>query len=167
MKVAGTGHRPDKLGGYGKDVRIKLKRVATKSLELLQPTEVMSGMALGWDTALAEAALELGIPLTAAVPFKGQEGRWPQESKDRYFYLLSQASSVVEVCPPGYAAWKMSKRNEYMNNWADAVLALFDTSVTSGGTWHCIQDGIRKKKRVENAWDIFTGQSDQLTVLKS
>lgn len=30
-------------------------------------------MALGWNTALALAAIELGIPLTAAVPFEGQK----------------------------------------------------------------------------------------------
>jgi hypothetical protein len=36
-------------------------------------------MARGWDLALAKAAVELGLPLFAAIPFVGQESRWPAE----------------------------------------------------------------------------------------
>lgn len=63
--MAGTGHRPDKLGGYGAGVSSRLVDLARAALLRCRPNEVMSGMALGWDTALALGAIELGIPLTA------------------------------------------------------------------------------------------------------
>ena len=50
MKLAGTGHRPDKLGGW--DVPAAHGRVNDSGLavlEQLEPSEVMSGMACGWD----------------------------------------------------------------------------------------------------------------------
>lgn len=68
MLIAATGHRPDKLGGYGRhDAR--LEDIARGYLSMLQPAGVITGMALGWDTRFALAALSLGLPLHAAVPF--------------------------------------------------------------------------------------------------
>jgi hypothetical protein len=36
----------------------------------VEPTHVISDMALGWDLAIAIAMLKLNIPLIAAVPFE-------------------------------------------------------------------------------------------------
>jgi hypothetical protein len=38
----------------------------------MEPTHVISDMALGWDMAVAFAMLKLNIPLIFAVPFEGQ-----------------------------------------------------------------------------------------------
>ncbi|MEG3958811.1 hypothetical protein [Microcoleus sp. herbarium2] len=38
----------------------------------MEPTHVISDMALGWDMAVAIAMLKLNIPLIFAVPFEGQ-----------------------------------------------------------------------------------------------
>jgi hypothetical protein len=65
--VAGTGHRPDKLGGYSDDAFNLLVKIAKHWLEMNKPTRVISGMALGWDQALATAAVEVDIPFVAAV----------------------------------------------------------------------------------------------------
>jgi predicted Rossmann fold nucleotide-binding protein DprA/Smf involved in DNA uptake len=63
MILAFTGHRPSKLGGYGSDVDLKLTRLATKVLDDLKPEQVISGMALGWDQAVAFAAIRAKIPV--------------------------------------------------------------------------------------------------------
>lgn len=55
MIVAGTGHRPNKLGGYGDDVFERLVALARTYLWHMEPWHVISGMALGWDQALAQA----------------------------------------------------------------------------------------------------------------
>ena len=57
MNVAGTGHRPNKLGGYDDDIYQRLVTLAMTYLEETRPKRVISGMALGWDQALAEAAV--------------------------------------------------------------------------------------------------------------
>lgn len=153
MIVCGTGHRPDKLGGYGDDVSDRLRSLARKSLEELQPAKVISGMALGWDTALAWGAYDLGIPLLAAVPFEGQESRWPQRSQKIFKELIQLADEVFVVSPGSYAAWKMQVRNEWMVNNSDTVLALWNG--TDGGTANCVRYAQRKDKPIINLWQEF------------
>ncbi|MBD2505253.1 hypothetical protein H6G83_32415 [Anabaena azotica FACHB-119] len=51
--IAATGHRPTKLGGYSPAVLSRLTDLATAYFERISPTQVISGMALGWDTAIA------------------------------------------------------------------------------------------------------------------
>lgn len=136
MIVAGTGHRPDKLGGYGDDVLKQLYRFACREIERNRPSKIISGMALGWDTALAMAALQLKVPLVAAIPFEGQESQWPEPSQKRYRAILERAKVHV-VCPGGYSPAKMQERNEWMVDRCDILWALWDGS--TGGTANCVR----------------------------
>jgi uncharacterized phage-like protein YoqJ len=155
MVVAGTGHRPPKLGGYGNDVYQRLVVLAEKALREKLPSKVISGMALGWDQALAEAAARLSLPLIAAIPFVGQERLWPDESKKRYETLLQQATEKVVVCEGGYSPSKMQIRNRYMVEKCDVLLALWDGS--PGGTWNCVRYAEAISKPVVNLWDDWLG----------
>jgi len=152
--VAGTGHRPNKLGGYGPKAFERLLALATEVLGELKPTRVISGMALGWDQALAQAAVSLGIPLVAAVPFDGQEAAWPEASQHVYRELLARATEVIVVCPGGYSARSMQRRNEWMVAHSDLLLALWDG--TSGGTGNCIRHARRVDRCVLNVWSRFS-----------
>jgi uncharacterized phage-like protein YoqJ len=137
MIVAGTGHRPNKLGGYNNEAYLKLVAIAEKWIKENQPSKVISGMAQGWDQALAQAAITCGIPLIAAIPFKGQESMWPDKAQKYYRGLLELADSIEYVCEAGYAPYKMQVRNEWMVNNSDKVLAMWDG--TEGGTHNCIK----------------------------
>lgn len=154
MIICGTGHRPDKLGGYSADVFEKLKHTAIVWMADRQVIDkVVSGGALGWDQALAAAALELGIPLTLALPFPGFEDRWPQKSKTFFYSLLHRADTVKYVCDPGYAAWKMQARNEWMVDSSNQVLALWNG--TTGGTSNCVKYAEKVGKPIVNLWDKY------------
>lgn len=142
MIVCGTGHRPDKLGGYDplNDIRVGIRRQVRQHLIELKPTQVISGMALGFDQDLVAVCLSLKIPFIAAVPFKGQESQWPESAQQIYRELLAKAARVVYVCAPGYAVWKMQRRNEWMVDEVGAdgvVLAAWDGS--RGGTGNCVR----------------------------
>lgn len=152
MIICGTGHRPHKLGGYGDDVKDVLIRLAIDSIPE-GTTKVISGMALGWDMALARGAISRGLPFIAAIPFRGQESIWPYKAIDEYNEILDYAEEVVVVAKGGYAAWKMQLRNEYMVNHSDCVLALWDGS--SGGTANCIKYAEKINKPVINLWKSF------------
>lgn len=155
MIIAGTGHRPDKLGGYSDDVLSKLIKLARTTLFDLKPKKVISGMALGWDMALAYAALALTEPeVVAAIPFLGQEKMWPKESQERYHTILKDCDDVLYICDQGYAAWKMQIRNEYMVDHCDLVLALWDGS--PGGTANCIAYANKKNKPIMNLWNDWS-----------
>ena len=82
MIIAGTGHRPDKLGGYGLSQHTRLRAFAKSELKRSNPNRVISGMAAGWDLALADAAFILDIPFTAAVPFEGHDAMWNYDYRD-------------------------------------------------------------------------------------
>lgn len=139
MIVAFTGHRPNKLpGGY--DIRSPkydpLKNEMRRILTEIKPEKAISGMALGVDTIAAHICVELGIPFIAAIPFEGQEKAWPQASQADYRFLITLAKERVVVCEGGYAAWKMQKRNEWMCDNCDKLIAVWDGS--SGGTGNCV-----------------------------
>jgi len=154
MIVAGTGHRPEKLGGYGPKATARTYTAALRSLEHLKPERVISGMALGWDQALAQAAIDTGIPFIAAVPFIGQERMWPTASRDRYRTLLDKAAEIVVVSEGGYSSTAMQARNIWMVDHCDRVLALWNGD-TVGGTANCIRYARHRSIPISNAWKLF------------
>lgn len=149
-RVAGTGHRPQKLGGYSDEVLAKLTRLAQHVIDDLEATHIITGMALGWDTALALAAVSRKVPFTAAIPFAGQEGRWPEASQRRYHALLDVADEVVVVCDGGFASWKMMERNRWMVQHCDLLAALWDGS--NSGTSNCVRYAHDMAVVVHNYW---------------
>lgn len=145
--VSGTGHRPDKLGGYSEPARLHLISFAETILIEMRPRLVRSGFAQGWDLAMAEAADCLGIPFSAAIPFGGQEIQWPLETQERYRALLKKAVEVKLVSSGGYASWKFQRRNEELVNTCDLLVCLWDGS--NGGTANCIKYAKRVGRKFE------------------
>lgn len=151
MIIAGTGHRPNKLGGYSDSAFDALCEIIHDWLdENPQVEKIISGMALGWDMALADTAVVKGIPLVAAVPFVGQERMWPDKSRRVYHDLLGKATEVVTVSDGGYAPWKMQTRNAWMVDSCTHVLAMWDGS--AGGTANCVKYAQGVNKPVINLW---------------
>lgn len=157
ITIAGTGHRPNKLGGYGDEVYGRLVDLATAALRQHDVGHVIAGGALGWDQALAEAAINLGLDLTLALPFEGFEAKWPAESKQRLTRHIQAAAEVVLVEPPGYAAWKMQSRNRWMVDRCDLLLALWDGS--EGGTANCLAYAAQVGKPHRNLWGSWARHS--------
>lgn len=153
MIYSGTGHRPNKLGGYSPDNDVRLYEFALKYIPS-NAKKIISGMALGWDTALAKAAIAKQLPFIAAIPFYGFHTKWPEASQQTFLSLLQKASDILYICDVGYAPWKMQMRNEYMVDHSDTVLALWNGD-TSGGTYNCIQYAMKKHKPILNLWNNY------------
>ena len=114
--------------------------------------EFISGMAIGADQLFARAVIALKdalypVRLTVAIPFNGQECKWPAHSQTEYNNILARADERVVVCKGSYAPWKMQKRNEWMVDRATDVLALWDAT-QSGGTFNCIKYALSEGKPV-------------------
>lgn len=148
-----TGHRPDKLGGYDEEVFDRLCIFAKQELARLAPQYVITGMAIGWDQAVAIAAKKLGIPYIAYIPFVGQESRWPDYAQERYQALMKKAFKVENCGGHGYHPSKMFARNERIVNDSDVVLCLWNG--TSGGTANCVDYANRQDVPLINCWDNF------------
>ncbi len=154
----------DKLGGYNTATEQKVLTVARLAVTELRPSKVISGMALGWDQALALAALEANIPLIAAVPFKGQERMWPRSSQEVFNNILACAEQIVYVDEvhgykiPGiregvYHPAKMQVRNNWMVKHSDLMAVLWDGS--KGGTGNCMLTVDQMRRTFRNFWPEF------------
>ena len=161
--IAATGHRPDKLGGFSRPVWCALVAHARSFLEIMEPSGVISGMALGWDQAMARAALDLDIPVIAALPFAGQADRWPRHARNDYFRLLAEVTTKIKVWEqPGYETedirGALLARNRWMVDNCGLVVALWDGS--SGGTGHCVEYAKSVNRDLINGWGGFVHLRD-------
>lgn len=96
-------------------------------------------MALGVDILWALEALELDFKLVAAVPFIGQESRWPRDSRDVYNKILEHKNVKRYVVFDGaYAPWKMQGRNQWMVDNCTKLVAVWNGD-QSGGTYNCVK----------------------------
>lgn len=152
MIYAATGHRPDKLGGYDEKTWAKLCGFAALTLDRLEPDKLIIGMAQGWDLAIACGCVAIGIPFIAAAPFRGQEKVWPADKQKMYRLLCLQAEEFHVVNGGGYAPWKFLRRNEWMVNRCDEVLALWDKG-PGGGTFKTVEYAQKKGVKINNVWD--------------
>jgi uncharacterized phage-like protein YoqJ len=158
MKIAITGHRPNKLGN-DYDLKSELvEAIKHNILKILKDRGIIyydipcshvghtliTGMALGIDTLFAKIAIEYKIPFIAAIPFKGQESMWPIKSAVLYHILLTKAKEIVIVSEGGYSVTKMQLRNEWMVDNCDLLIAIWDGS--AGGTANCIKYAKDKKE---------------------
>lgn len=170
MKIAITGHRPNKLGN-DYDLKspllkaIRAKIITTVIEEYVHSADAeykngkiitfITGMALGIDTLFAKIAIEENIPFIAAIPCTGQEKMWPQKTKDLYKYLINHplcTKYYVFQQPYNYSC--MQKRNEWIVNNCDLLIAVWDGS--SGGTANCVKYAAGKVKIVRiNPKDIL------------
>lgn len=147
---AATGHRPDKLGGYGAATSARLQRLAEWYLGHHRPDGVISGMALGWDQAWAQAAVALGIPFIAALPFARQDCRWPGPSRHAYQELLDRAHEVVTVSPGGYSSAAMLRRDHWMVDNCTGVVALWNGGPS--GTGNTVAYAQSVQRPMVNLW---------------
>nr|WP_268404293.1 SLOG family protein [Bacillus sonorensis] len=156
--VCFTGHRPDKLGGYDMknptmlELKDKLLEVIEELITKDNKTRFISGGALGTDIAAFWCVhmLKKKYPVIeniVAIPFKNQDKIWPDEQKYWYQRMLESADEIVNVeevdkyktdddNPGEFSLAKMQKRNEYMVDHSQAIVAVYDGR--KGGTANCL-----------------------------
>jgi hypothetical protein len=88
----------------------------------------------------------MDIPFVAAIPFEGQESKWPPDSQAKYQWLLSKAYQKYYVSAPGWHPSKMHIRNEWMMKSAHQIVAVWDGS--PGGTASAVAAAQALKKTI-------------------
>lgn len=147
MKIAITGHRPNKLGNdYSltgplmQKIKTRIDEIVTgyRCLVIHEEVTLISGMALGIDTMFARMAIENKIPLIAAIPCTNQDQFWGEKEKIEYYRLTRHHSTTtVRVSKLPFTNWCMQKRNEWMVDNCDVLIAVWDGS--QGGTSNCVR----------------------------
>lgn len=153
-----TGHRPKGFPfRYGVDVQkhnAYLQALEQKiRLAIIEYgiTNFISGMALGADLDFAEVVLKLKnkypVTLECAIPCPNQTLKWTREDKLRYESILERADKI-SLISKRYSPDCMLKRNRYMVDKSDLVIAVFN-GTESGGTWYTIHYAKNQNKHME------------------
>ncbi len=152
-----TGHRPQNLPfGFNEeeDSCKKLKAMLLNSIMLLITQygvdHFISGMALGVDMYAAEIVLELKktyphIKLEAAIPFEEQSVKWSEPFRDRYYDILSKCDKE-SMLQYHYTSDCMQKRNKYMVDNSDYIIAVWDGKPS--GTGNTVKYAKQKNKKI-------------------
>ena len=163
MEICVTGHRPNELFGYYihseayNKIRHSLKLAIYTLLKDCDDKDVTvySGMALGVDQIFVEEMVKarayykskgINFRIVAAVPFESQDCKWPEASKKLYHELLDQCDEKVVVSEGKYSPILMQKRNEFMVDHSDCVIAVWDGS--RGGTGNCVEYARKQEKHI-------------------
>lgn len=104
--MVGTGHRPDKLGGYDPRIFQRLVDLAVAIIKRYQPHTVVSGGALGWDQAIAQAAWDTNTPFHLVLPFASFGNNWPYKSQLK----LEKLKDHAQLVDPGDVVTPLDKR---------------------------------------------------------
>lgn len=173
LRIAFTGHRPDKLGGYdfysvnNSKIMISLSKVVKSLLETgYNNFKFISGGAIGIDHMSVFIVDKLrnnqfknkDIEIEIAVPFRNQSSNWfNQDDIDRYNAQLKIADKVTYIdtlndykvndCEENiYHIGKLQRRNEYMVDNCDILIAVWNGS--KSGTKNCIDYAKKTGKQI-------------------
>ena len=131
-----TGHRPQSLPFKfdESDERCKKLKILLSSIIRAQiengVTHFLSGMALGIDCYAAEIVLELrkeypAVTLEAVIPCANQSSKWNGQQVMRYNKILAQCDNKT-ILQQEYTPYCMAKRNRYMVDHSDYVIAVWN-----------------------------------------
>ncbi len=148
-----TGHRPERLPwGYDEEdyrcIQFKVDlETQIRTLYAQGITHYISGMALGTDQYFAETVLALqdqgvDIILECAIPCETQSKSWTLLQKERYRRIIDHAQ-LETVVQNHYTRDCMMRRNRYMVNSANTLLAAYDGN-SKGGTARTIAYAMKK-----------------------
>lgn len=148
MRCFFTGHRPNKLPWGYKEEGIRFfffqRKLRKTILNAINDGYgyFISGMALGIDMLCADLILKLkkrhpNIKLECAIPCLNQTAKWNEEGKTRYDNILKQADKITYVSDCNYYNGCMAKRNKYMVDNSDMLIAVYNGS--EGGTKQTIE----------------------------
>lgn len=151
-----TGHRPNHLP-WGNNEDCLLAKSFIKKLDSLISALInagfltfIDGMAEGFDIIAAERVLAARkhnktINLSLVIPFLGQEEKFGSDWKARYNFVCESADNMV-CLSNSYFTGCYHKRNQFMVDKADIVIACFDN--VKGGTASTVDYAIKSGKKV-------------------
>lgn len=160
MTCAFTGHRPEKLP-CGDDenhqaclnIKATISRQISRLYEQRAVKQFISGGALGVDLWAAEAVLSFrqthsDVSLLIAVPFRGQADKFPPDKRARYERILKEAD-VVQVLQEPFSKDCFFKRNDYMIDKSEVLVAVYDrSSNVRSGTGYTVNKAIQKGRNI-------------------
>ena len=131
-----VGHRPTELGGYDANpvadsVAARLSETLAAMVEVDGELTVVSGLRLGAEQLGAEAAVALGLPLVAVLPYPEADKPWPADARARFAELVGAAVAVItlEAKSPvnkQRAGAALARRDAWLAKQVDSAIVVWD-----------------------------------------
>lgn len=148
MIIALTGHREEDCISE-EHVRTQFRNCMSELGDGPDKPTIITGMANGFDLWAGTEAVRLGHPVWAARPWRTHQARRGDEGL--YAEIVEAAERVVVVTEadeyPG--PWVYLKRNEWMVDNAERVLAYWNGK-QRGGTYACINYARKVQRPIRN-----------------
>lgn len=94
MIVAAIGELSSQLT-ISEHEQTRLRNIAYDALKDLKPNKILIRMVIGWDMAVAEAAILLKIPMHVVLSTKKEYRKWPRYLRGFYKYIIRSAERVM------------------------------------------------------------------------
>ena len=150
-----TGHRPEKLINVTiglQELKVRLEEainfVMTQNVNIFY-----TGMARGVDLWAAEIVLKKkltrkDIRLVAVLPFPEQiNDTWTSAEQTLYQNILKQCDEVITICT-SYQKNGYKKRNRYLVEHADILLAVYNKQYQYSGTGQTVRMAEKAGKEI-------------------
>jgi uncharacterized phage-like protein YoqJ len=165
--VSGTGHRPKYTTVKGKapypqntHAYERLVSCAKFALEKVQASRVITGGALGWDMALAEACFQLKLYHILAQPHEEHLDSFTiEETKKYYETIMERSDEVISVSKGGYSVEKLDIRNNWMIDNSHLVVALWNGQAS--GTGNAVSYATNQFVPVVNFWSDWESYKER------
>lgn len=135
MKVALTGHRPERLRGHEAEVREWIEQ----QFKTNNFSKAYCGMAQGADQIFGSVAKENDIPIVCCLPFPKKKYHPFEE------YLMDGA--WIYTAGQEYNKQNYFIRDKYMVDQSDVLLAVWD-GIEFGGTYNTIKYAKEQGKKI-------------------
>ncbi|MFI3289172.1 MAG: SLOG family protein [Rikenellaceae bacterium] len=151
MTIAFTGHREYDAERTNEALYQRIAEIASQNDDIT----FLSGMAVGFDLAAAEAVLEVrrlgyNVGLKCIIPFYGQSRFFCESDQTRYNRVVELADEVV-ILSKSYNSSVFFNRNDFLIDNADTIIAYFNTT-KKGGTAYTIRKARRANLKIENLY---------------
>lgn len=115
---------------------------------------IVSGLAIGIDTAAMRAAVEANGKVIAVLSTSKEEPIYPKENNQLAHDIVSSGGLLIHCFPANTERnstlfkSRLVERDYILAAISDIIIAVSDSPVITGGTRHAIHGGIKYKKEV-------------------
>ena len=143
-----TGHRHLKNQRTEDFVRLKIRELLIKYLNLFPQMDALSALAEGADTIFAQEALNLGIPLTSVIPFAKYEDDFSEpDARKQFRHLLANSQNIVRMNYTNRSDNAYLEAGKWIVDHSDLLFAVWDgkPAAGKGGTGDVVNYAISEK----------------------
>lgn len=120
----------------------------------------ITGMAIGSDTAFAEACITIELPFIAAIPYQQQGRNWSFNDYYKYERIISNPLCYPWICnrdyepSPNWIFKAIQDRNDWVIDHCTLLYGVYENSIdeVDGGTGYTLKRAKEVRREILKVW---------------